>query len=369
MERRTPIGKSGRPHSVAKRKVRYHQQTLKHLGLIERAGRGVWRLTTEGKDKLRRIQHGARMLAFSTDLGLAIWGWGEEALSLLDLPITLMISSPPYPLRKPRSYGNPREEQYVDFICASLEPVVKRLRRGGSIVLNVSNDIFEKGKPSRSLYRERLVLALHERLGLHKMDEIIWHMPDKAPGPVQWASKQRYQLNYGYEVCYWFTNDPLRVLADNRRVLLPHTERHARKIAAGGEQRDASFADGAYRIHPGRFGNPTPGRIPRNVLKISHHCAELNAQRAVCRELGLPVHGATFPLALPRFFVEYLSEPGDLVVDQWGGWGQTAKACEKLGRSWFLADNIHEYLRGAGERFSRLGVDGFRWGRGFLDAA
>ena len=160
---------------------------------------------------------------------------------------------------------------------------MKNLVQGGSVVLNISNDIFMPGSPARSLYRERLVIALCERLGLHKMDETIWMVPNKAPAPIEWASKHRYQLNTAYEPIYWFCNDPIRSRSDNRRVLEPHSERHKQLMARGGETRDVSFADGAYRIRPGDFGTVTPGRIPKNVVVRSHNCADKNATRKTIR--------------------------------------------------------------------------------------
>lgn len=47
----TPIGASGQSHSVAKRTIRWHQQTLKTMGLLERVEgkRGVWQLAQQNK--------------------------------------------------------------------------------------------------------------------------------------------------------------------------------------------------------------------------------------------------------------------------------------------------------------------------------
>ena len=56
---------------------------------------------------------------------------------------------------------------------------------------------------------------------------------------------------------YWLTNDPRSLRSDNRRVLQAHSERHLKLIAQGGEQRHGEFSDGAYCVHPGRFGNQT----------------------------------------------------------------------------------------------------------------
>lgn len=288
------VGKVGAPYSLGKRKVRWYQQSLKSLGIIERCPevRGVWQLTEAAGRKLHRPAEGIRLLGFSTSLGVAIWGACNSVFADINEPITLCVTSPPYPLRTARDYGNVAVSEYVDFICKAMDLIVKNLIPGGCIALNVSNDIFETKSPARSLYRERLVLALCDRLGLFKMDELIWKNFSKPPGPIEWASKKRYQLNVAWEPIYIFTNDPMKCKANNRRVLEAHTKRHLDLIAKGGEKRDESYCDGAYRIKPGSFGTETAGKIPRNVLEYGHSCSDSNQYRADARRLGLPVHGA-----------------------------------------------------------------------------
>jgi len=203
------------------------------------------------------------------------------------------------------------------------------------------------------MYRERLVLALHERLGLWKMDELIWENRSKPPGPVLYASKQRTQLNVAYEPVYWFCNDPHKVKSDNRRVLQAHTERHLSLIQQGGEKRNAVFSDGAYRISQGNYGNPTEGRIARNILSFGHRCsAQVNYKKAAAA-LGFPVHGAPMPLKLAMFLIEFLSSPGDLVVDPFSGSFTTADAAERLGRRWFAVDCMLQYVWGGATRFTK----------------
>ncbi|HEX7121445.1 MAG TPA: DNA methyltransferase, partial [Gemmatimonadaceae bacterium] len=353
LEARVPIGTSGQRHSVVKRAVRWHQQTLKRMGVLEHVDgeRGVWQLAQRTRKGLHTPLIGVKLLAFSTNLGAAVWGDCVDVFKSFDEPIHLVVTSPPYCLAKPRAYGNPSQVEYVDFIVRAMEPVVRNLVPGGSICLNVSNDIFAPGSPARSMYCERLLLALHERLGLQLMDRLVWDNPSKAPGPVKWASLERVHLNVSWEPIYWLTNDPARVRADNRRVLEPHTEKHLRLIAAGGEQRTVSYADGAYRLHPGRFGMATDGRIPRNVLTRGHRCADTLRYRADAAALGLPVHGAVMPISIPDFLIRFLTQPDDMVVDPFGGTVKTGKAAERLGRRWCVTDTVLEYLRGGAERF------------------
>lgn len=354
VSRKQPIGQSGELHSPFKRKVRWYQQTLKNAGILERLDgeRGVWRLTQAAGKDLSRVDPTVSVVGFSTDLGIAILGSCDSVFAKVDAPITLVVTSPPYPLASQRAYGNPSEAEYVDWICRTIEPVVKNLVPGGSICLNVSNDIFRPQSPARSMYCERLLIALNDRLGLSLMDRLVWENPQKPPGPFQYASKARTQLNVAYEPVYWLTNEPSKVKSDNRRVLQAHTEKHLALIRAGGEQRESVFSDGAYRVRHGSFGNETAGRIPRNILKFGHRCKAQSDYKKAAKALGLPVHGAPMPARLAAFLIEFLSEPGDLVVDPFSGSFTTAAEAERLGRRWFGTDTMAEFVLGGSTRFA-----------------
>ncbi|MDK2661478.1 hypothetical protein [Cupriavidus consociatus] len=113
---KVPIGAAGTLHTPFKRAVRWHQQTLKAIGVVERIPdrAGFWRLTQPVTNELDRAADGVRLVAFSTTLGVAVWARHEEIFRGLGEPIALCVTSPPYPLRQARAYGNPTEAQYVD---------------------------------------------------------------------------------------------------------------------------------------------------------------------------------------------------------------------------------------------------------------
>lgn len=158
----------------------------------------------------------------------------------------------------------------------------------------------------------------------------------------------------------WFTNDPVNVIADNRRVLEPHSERHLKLMASGGESRTAEFSGGAYKIKPGSFGKETSGKIPRNILTIAHRDSDQNPSRSYAKERGWPAHPAPMPLKLAEFFIQFLSEIGDLVVDPFGGMATTGKAAENHGRRWLVTEKCREYIESASERFIKS--KGFSFG-------
>ena len=337
-----PVGASGVKHNLAHRQVRWQQQTLRQLGLIERVPgqRGAWRLTP--KESLTPAAPGVKLLAFSTALGLGLWARCEDVFTKINEPIHLCLTSPPYPLQKARAYGGPTEAEFVDFICRSLEPIVRNLVPGGSVALNIANDIFMPKSPARSLYVERTVIALHDRLGLSLMDRIIWENPNKLPGPTWWTCRKRVQLVGTYEPVLWFTNDPLACFSDNRRVLQPHKDQQKTLMARGGEKRTAVSGDGAYTIRPGSFSATTEGRIARNVLKIPNGGGARAAHRRAVQAAGLPQHGAPMPRALARFLIEFLTEPGHMVAEPFAGDFNVPIEAEETGRRWIATEMMGE---------------------------
>jgi len=356
---KAPVGRAARLVSLPKRRVRWMQQSLKNLGLLERTGaHGVWRVTARGAEELAKNRPrdlaaaapGQVLLGFSTKLGLALWAEARDVFTRIDEPVHLCLSSTPYPLQRARAYGNPDEREFSDWICWQLEPIVKLLAPGGNVVLNLSNDIFMPGSPERSLYLERALLDMQRSLGLHLMDRAIWTSP-KPPGPTRWACVGHQQLVHAYEPCYVLTNDPSRTLADNRRVLRPHTDRHTQLLGRGGEQRHTSYGDGAHRLRPGSFSNQAAGTLPRNVLHYPHDVRENAKLRSDAAAHGLPPHGAMMPKALAKFFIEFLTVPGHLVADPFAGYHTTALAAEETGRRWITTERIGEYVAGGSLRF------------------
>ncbi len=70
------------------------------------------------------------------------------------------------------------------------------------------------------------------------------------------------------------------------------------------------------------------------------------------RELGK--HPSQKPLGLLERLVELGSEPGQLVLDPFGGAGTLAVAAEKLGRNWVLVESEQEYANLAQARLAAL---------------
>ena len=67
--------------------------------------------------------------------------------------------------------------------------------------------------------------------------------------------------------------------------------------------------------------------------------------------MSLAPHPARFPKSLPEFFIKFLTNPNDLVVDIFAGSNTTGEVAESLGRRWLALESEREYVVASPFRF------------------
>ncbi len=65
-------------------------------------------------------------------------------------------------------------------------------------------------------------------------------------------------------------------------------------------------------------------------------------------------HPARMPSGLAEFFINFLTDPGDLVLDPFAGSNTTGSVAERLGRRWLSIESVLDYARGSRGRFPEL---------------
>jgi site-specific DNA-methyltransferase (cytosine-N4-specific) len=102
-----------------------------------------------------------------------------------------------------------------------------------------------------------------------------------------------------------------------------------------------------------KFGRDNGGSVPPNLLALAN--TESNgAYQDFCRSNRLPVHPARFPAGIPEYFIRFLTDEGDTVLDPFGGSCVTGEVAEALGRKWICCELSEDYLKGARGRFVGL---------------
>jgi site-specific DNA-methyltransferase (cytosine-N4-specific) len=59
------------------------------------------------------------------------------------------------------------------------------------------------------------------------------------------------------------------------------------------------------------------------------------------------------PIDLPKFFIKFLTDENDMVLDPFAGSNTTGAAAESLSRKWISIESTEEYIKGSIGRFPK----------------
>jgi DNA modification methylase len=281
--------------------------------------------------------------AYTTPLGHAYLGNALELLrGLVSDSVALVLTSPPFALRRQKAYGNVAAVDYVEWFLPFAHEIHRVLRPDGSFVLELGGG-WNPGSGTRSLYQFELLLKLSETF--HLAQDFYWYNPSRLPTPAEWVTIRRTRVKDSVNLLWWLakTENPK---ADNRKVLRPYS-RSMRRLLRDGYK--VARRPSQHDIGP-HFQRDNGGAIPPNLLTIPNTRSNDDYLHR-CRAAGLTIHPARFPPSLPEFFIRFLTEPGQLVLDPFAGSNVTGYVAELLGRSWISMEINAEYVASARMRF------------------
>jgi site-specific DNA-methyltransferase (cytosine-N4-specific) len=289
-----------------------------------------------------------RTPAYKTALGSMYCGDSIEMLSKIpDNSINLVMTSPPFALLRKKEYGNEDQHEYVEWLAQFAGLVFRKLRNDGSFVLDLGG-AYQRGIPSRSLYNFRVLLKFCDGIGFHLAEDFYWYNPSKLPSPIEWVNKRKIRAKDSVNTVWWFSKTAWPK-ANVSNVLTEYSDRMKQLLKAPDEFYSPAKRPSGHDISTG-FSKDNGGAIPSNLLQISN--SESNGTYlSGCKMLGIKGHPARFPAKLPEFFIKYLTEPGDLVVDIFGGSNTTGFVSEGLERQWLSFDLDINYVAASVLRF------------------
>lgn len=259
--------------------------------------------------------------------------------------VDLVMTSPPFGLVRKKSYGNEDADFYCDWFRPFAAGFHRVLKDEGSLVIDIGG-AWKPGTPTRSLYHFELLIMLCREFGFHLCLEHFWWNPSKLPSPAEWVNVRRVRPKDAVNCVWWLSKTPWPKCS-NKRVLAPYSD-SMRNLLKNGYQ--AKLRPSGHDISE-NFSKDNGGAVPPNLLAIAN--TESNgAYQDYCRKQNLPIHPARFPAQLPEYFMRMLTNPGDLVVDPFGGSCVTGYVAETLGRKWACIELDEEYLKGAVGRFT-----------------
>jgi len=262
--------------------------------------------------------------------------------------VNLIFTSPPYPLVVPKKYGNKQGDEYLEWIAKITKDLSKLLTKNGSLVVEIGN-AWNKGTPTMSTLPIETLIAVSKSADLKICQQLIWHNPGKLPGPATWVNVKRERITDSFTHIWWYSKSE-HPKANNRNVLTPYKE--AMKNLIKNKKYNHGNRPSGHKISKTGFLSDNGGSIARSTLIYANTGFDTN-YREWCKQKKVPQHPARMPIELAEFFIKFLTDKNDLVLDPFGGSCTTGKAAEKLGRDWICVEQNKEYLIGARGRFRK----------------
>lgn len=292
--------------------------------------------------------------AYKTSLGAAYVGDSRKLLK--EVPnnsINLVVTSPPFSLLRKKDYGNENQDSYVEWLAEFGEIVFQKLTSDGSLVIDIGG-AYEKGIPVRSLYPFRMLLKFCDDIGFKLAEEFYWYNTAKLPSPIEWVNKRRIRVKDSVNTVWWLSKTEWPK-ANNKNVLLPYSGRMQELIKDPGKFYKPKKRPSGHDIGS-KFGKDNGGSIPSNLLSFSN--TESNSKyMAGCKKTDQERHPARFPAKLPEFFIKFLTDPGDVVLDIFAGSNTTGEAAEREKRRWISFEERQDYVATSIFRFANEDSD------------
>lgn len=286
---------------------------------------------------------------YTTNYGQAYVG---DALCLLsslsEASIDLVVTSPPFALQRAKEYGNLVEDDYIDWLVKFTKEIKRVLKDTGSFVLDLGGTYKQK-RPIRSLYNYKVLIRLCEEQGWNLAEEFFWFNPAKLPSPIEWVNKRKIRVKDAVNTIWWFAKTDFPK-ADVNKVLVPYSERMKQLLKDSEKHYSPKKRPSGHDISS-RFSTDNGGAIPSNMLQISN--TESNSKYLrLCKIAGTKGHPARFPQKIPDFFINFLTDKDDLVLDIFAGSNTTGASAESLGRKWISFEIEKSYLAASAFRFT-----------------
>lgn len=282
--------------------------------------------------------------------------------------VQLVLTSPPFPLSRKKRYGNEEGDAYVNWLSAFAPLLCDLLTDDGSIVIEVGNG-WEPGQPTMSTLAMEGLLAFKKAADLHLCQEFICYNPARLPSPAQWVTVERCRVKDAFTRVWWLSRTPTPK-ACNRKVLTTYSD-SMRKLLERGTYNPGSRPS---EHHVGRtsFLQEHAGAIPPNVIvpaietllpDLLERLPELHGLLPIantasadeyltyCRKHSIAPHPARMPPKLVEFFINFLTDPRDLVLDPFAGSNTTGFVAQQLRRRWIAIEQNVEYAKASMSRF------------------
>ena len=233
--------------------------------------------------------------------------------------VDLIITSPPY--AKMTKYGKDIDtfspDKYNDWFIPIIIKMFKSLKETGSFILNINDNI---SNLERSIYVYELIVRIKKETGFQFYDRYIWYKKSGLP-----TGGQQFRPMDRIEYLFHFAKDVKSVKSYIDRIREPYAASTLSRMQYDVGIHDEIDENGKTKTKKRRITPNVLGKVPDNVFRFP--------TAGVLKNKGAK-HPAPFHSDMPEYFIKWLTDENDVVLDPFMGTGTTAFAAKKLNRNY-----------------------------------
>ncbi|MBA7587337.1 Modification methylase PvuII [subsurface metagenome] len=202
------------------------------------------------------------------------------------------------------------------------EQLLRVLKPTGTFILNIKERVF---KGERHTYVLELIIEMR-RQGWVWTEEFMWHKKNCYPGkwPNRFRDSWERLLQFNKDKNFNMYQEEVMVsMGDWSKARL-------RNLSETDRTRDISRVGSGFGKNVSNWINRDKV-YPTNVLHMATECNNKN-------------HSATFPEALPEWFIKLFTKQGDTILDPFMGSGTTIFVAQRMRRNSIDIDILPEYV-------------------------
>lgn len=276
--------------------------------------------------------------------------------------VQLLFTSPPFPLNNKKKYGNLQGDEYRQWFASLAEVFSDLLTDDGSIVIELGNS-WVSGRPVQSLLHLHSFIDFveNQNAGLRLCQEFICYNPSRLPSPAPWVTIERIRTIDSFTRLWWMSKSD-RPKADNTKVLRPYSK--SMKSLLKKQSYNAGKRPSEHHISEESFLSDHGGSIMPNVIEIEQSDEDRDIRlphnflsysntssndlfTKTCKERNITIHPARMPQQLVEFFIRFLTDEGDVVLDPFAGTNTTGVMAQHLNRKWYSFEIYSDYAEQA----------------------
>lgn len=243
-----------------------------------------------------------------------------------DNSVDLVITSPPYAdiINYGKNISIKKPQEYCDWLLPLFNDIQRVLKPSGSFILNI-NDNCKNGLRNPFIYE--LIYRSQKETKLKFYDTYIWHKRNGIPngGKKRFRNTTEFIFHFvkNQKELKWYMD---RVLKEQSKATSDR-KKHSSTIKTHGEVIDGK------RIKNKSITKTLPDLVrPDNVFRF--HTAGYARDNHI-------KHPAPYHKQLPEYFIKFLTDIGDVVLDPFAGIGTTGLPCKDMERK-FIGYELNE---------------------------